>query len=140
MIHKHTRELGTDGAVEQCRQHRGIHPSGQSQQDLVAADLGAHPRHAVLDDVAGGPIRRAAGNLAHESPQDFAALQGMRNLRMKLQAVQSPRLVGHGGERRIVARADGLEPRRRRDHAIAVTHPHIEYAAPLRVAIVLESI
>ncbi len=37
-------------------------------------------------------------------------------------------------------RPDDLESGRHRDHAIAVTHPHIEYAAALRVAIVLEPI
>ncbi len=82
----------------------------------------------------------AAGDLAHEAPQDFAALQTMRDFRMKLQAVQMPRFVGHGGERRIVAGGDDLEAGRHRRHAIAMTHPNIQQTPALRVTIVLESV
>ena len=94
----------------------------------------------VVDDLARRPTRLAARDLAHETPQYLAALQRVRNLGMKLQRVQSARLVGDGGERRVVAGRDHLEPRRRLDYAIAVAHPDIEQAPSRRIAIVLEAV
>jgi hypothetical protein len=90
MIDEHTGELGADGAMQERRQHRGIDSSGEPQQHPVGTHLPANTRHAVLDDVARRPGGRAAGDLPHEPPQDFAALQGMRHLGMKLQGVQAP--------------------------------------------------
>ena len=100
----------------------------------------ANPREGVLDDVAGGPGRGAAGDLAHESPQDFAALQGMGYLGMELDRVESARLIGHGGDRRIIARGDCLESRGHRDDVVAVAHPHVEHAPARRVAIVFQRV
>jgi hypothetical protein len=111
-----------------------------AQQHLVAADLRANSRHAVLDDVAGPQFAAQPADLAHEAPQDLAALQAVRHLGMKLHAVEAPRLIGHGRERRVVAGADDLESRRHRDDAVAVAHPHIEHAPALGVAIVFESV
>ncbi len=126
VIDEYAGQLCADGLVQQRGHHRRIDAARQTQQHPVAADLRTNPRHAVLDDIAGGPARRAAGDLANEAPQDLAALQSVRDLGMKLQAVQAPRLVGHGGERRVVAGCDDLESRRHGDHPIAVAHPHIE--------------
>ncbi len=140
MIDKYAGQLSADGLMQQRGEHGGIDASRQSQQHAVLAHLSADARNAVLDDIASRPARAAAGDFAHEAPQNFAALQTMRDFRMKLQAVKMPRFIRHGGERRIVAGGDDLESRRQRRHAIAMTHPHIQQAPALRVAIVLEAI
>ena len=64
----------------------------------------------------------------------------MRHFGVKLQSIESPRLIGHGGERCVIARTNDLESRRHRNDMIAVTHPHVEHSAPLCVAIVFETI
>ena len=140
MVHENADELVADRALQECRQNRRIDASRKAQQHLIRTDLCADARHAVLDDAAGGPISFAAGDLAHETAQDLAALQGMRDLRMKLQRVKAPGFVRHGGERRIVAVCNHGKARRRRGHPVAVAHPHVEHAAALCVPIVLESI
>ena len=89
VIDEYAGELRADRAVQERRQHRGIDAARQPEQHLVAADLRADARDAVLDDVAGGPARAAAGDLAHEAAQDLAALQGVGHLGMELQRVQS---------------------------------------------------
>jgi hypothetical protein len=59
---------------------------------------------------------------------------------MELERIQAPRFVSHGGQRRIVAFRDRTEPRRQRDHPVAVTRPHIQDAAIRRVAVVGQAI
>ena len=107
---------------------------------MVAAHLRADSSHAVLDDVPGRPARFAAGDLAHEAPQDLAALQTVGHFRMKLQPIQAARLVRHGRQRGVVAGGDGAESRRQRNHAVAMAHPDVEHAPARRVAIVLETV
>ena len=140
MIHEYAGQLRSDGTMQQRRQHRGIDAPGQPQQHFVAAHLGADSRHAVLDDVARRPRRCAAGNLAHEAPQDLPALQRVRHLGMKLQSVQAAGLVGHGRERCVVARGNHAESGRDGDHTIAMAHPYVEHPPARRVAIVLEAV
>jgi hypothetical protein len=39
--------------MQQRRDHRGVDAAGQPEDDLVAADLGAHAGDLVVDDVGG---------------------------------------------------------------------------------------
>ena len=72
-------------------------------------------------------------SIDHESPQpqmpctkfasSCAAAVGVHDLGMELDAVERPRLVAHGRERRVVARRDAFEAVGQPQHAIAVAHP-----------------
>ena len=44
-------------------------PPDKPEDHLVRADLRAHARDLVLDDVLGGPQRLAAADVDHEAPQ-----------------------------------------------------------------------
>src|SRR5258708_27385548 len=88
----------------------------------------------------GFPVRRTTGNLADEAPQNLGTLEAVGHFGVKLQSIESARLIGHRRERRVVARPDDLESRGYRDNTVAVTHPYVEHPAPLGVAIVFEAV
>jgi hypothetical protein len=140
VIDEHADELVAQGAVEQRGEHGGIDTPRQAQQYFVGADFRADPGDAVLDDIAGGPGRRAAGDLTHETSEDFRPLQRVCDFGMELHAVEPARLVRDGSQRRVVACGDGSESRRQRNHVIAMAHPHIEHAPTRRISIVFEAV
>jgi hypothetical protein len=82
-------ELVADGPVQQRGDHGGVDAAGEAEQHLVVADLLAHPRDGVVDDVAG----------VHRLPQPQISWQkrsmmrsplaGVRDLRVELHAVES---------------------------------------------------
>ena len=80
------------------------------------------------------------GYLAHETAQDLAPLQRVGHLGVELKRVQSPRLVGHRGKRRIVALRDRAEPGRQGRHPVAVARPDIQNSPVRRVAIVRQTV
>ena len=57
-------------------------------------------------------------------PEDVDALCGVRDLGMKEKPVDTPCRVFHRRDRRVGARSDHTEPRRRSRDQIAVTRPH----------------
>ena len=127
VIDEHADELLADRPVQQRGDHGGIDAAGQAEQHLARADLRAHARDRILDDVADAPQRLAAADLAHEALQDARALRRVRDLGMELHAVEAPRA------RRPCRRgaswpwtAMSTEAGRQRVDAVAVAHPHIE--------------
>ena len=141
VIDEHAHQLIADRAMQQRRHHRGIDAARQAQQHLAAADLGAHARDGILDDVAGAPQRVAAADLAHEALQQPRALRGVRDLGMELHTVEAPPLVRHGGERDGAGRwPSTAKPWRQGVDPVAVAHPHVEHGAAAGVATVLQVI
>ena len=126
VVHENAGQLLADGAVQQRRDHGGIDAAGQTQDDFVLADLGAHRLDHALDDVARRPQRAAAADVVHEALQDAAPLRGVRHLGVKLDAIEPARLVGNAGKRRRGRFRDHLESRGQSGDAIAVAHPHVQ--------------
>ena len=69
---------------------------------------------------------RATADALDEVVEDGAALGRMHHLRVELQPVDAPFLVGDGGERRVGAGGDGCEPRGQLLDAVAVAHPYLQ--------------
>ncbi len=130
VIDEYAGQLVADGLVQQRRNHRRIDAAREAQQDLAVPDLLTHTCDRVCDDVAGRPVTRAAADVVHEALHDRLALQRMRDLRMKLHAVEAPAAVLHGCQGRIPAAGRHLETRRQCFHAVAVAHPHLEEWRP----------
>ena len=105
---------------------------------MAAADLRAHARDGVVDDVAGVPAGIAAADFLQETLVQARALLGVRDLGVELQRVVVARLVGHAADRQVGRGRDDLEARRQLYHAVAVAHPHIEQAVALCVDAVFD--
>ena len=52
----------------------------------------------------------------------------MRDFRVKLDTVIGTLIIGHRGDRRTVSTGSNLEAGRQLNHAISMTHPHIQQA------------
>ncbi len=72
--------------------------------------------------------------------QDFAALLGMRDLRMKLQSIESTRFVADRCQRCIDRAGNHLEPRWRALDTVTVTHPDVQHTRPAFLAPVLQAV
>ncbi len=95
---------------------------------------------AVVGVAGHGPVARAAADVRDEAREERLALPRVRDLGVKLHAVEAARFVHHGRDRRrVVARHDREAGRQRRD-LVAVAHPHVEQAVALRVAPVLDAV
>ena len=81
VVDEHAGELVADRAVQERRDDGGIDAAGQAEQHAVAADLLAHARDGVVDDVAGIPERVAAADVAHEPLEDRRARRACASLR-----------------------------------------------------------
>ena len=86
------------------------------------------------------PERFTAAHSAHEAFEDRTALDGVRDLWMKLHTVEMPRLIRHGGERRVRGARNRHKTGRQAVHAIAVAHPHIEDRPACGVDVILEAV
>ena len=139
VVDEHAGELVADRAVQERGDDRGVDAAGQAEQHAVAADLLAHARDGVVDDVAGVPERVAAADAAHEPLEDGAPGARVGDLGMELDAVEAPRVVRHRRERRVRRGGDRGESGRQRLDAVAVAHPHVEQRG-IRGALVSDAV
>jgi hypothetical protein len=128
MVDEHARQLIADRAMQQRRRDRRIHAARQAQNHVLVTDLLANLRDGLVDIVAHFPVGTRAANLQHEALEHRAALHGVRDFRVPLQAVEMTLLVGHRGDRARFRRCHQREARRHFQHLVAVAHPHLEHA------------
>ena len=138
VVDEHAGEFVADGAMQQRRDHRGIDTTGQTEQHFIIADLLADGANTFVGDIAGGPQCVAAADLTDKARKNASALAGMRHFRMKLHTVEVPCLVGHTGNRCTVGAGHQFETGRQIDHAIAMTHPHVEQAVAFVAGVVFD--
>ena len=92
MIDEHAGQLIADRPLQQRRDHRGVDAAGQPQQHLARrrpARARAPRRSSMM--LPARPERVAAADLAHEALQNRAPWRGVRDLRVKLHAVNRRR-------------------------------------------------
>ena len=126
MVDEHAGELVADGAVDERGGHGGIHAAGQAQNHFVAADLFADFGHGFVDVVRHGPARLCAADVEHEAVDEGAALFGVGDFGVELDAVEVFICVFHHGDGAGGRAADGAEVFRQPAHFVAVAHPHVQ--------------
>ncbi len=135
MIDEDAGELIADRLVDEERGHGRIDPAREPAHDIGIAHLLADARDLALAEMRHGPIAGAAGDVAHEIPEQRRALRRVHHLGMELHAIELPRIVGDRRERRAGRDADGAKAWRQPRHAVAVAHPHLRPLAFLEHAI-----
>ena len=125
VVNKHAGELVGDGADEQRGDDRGIHAAGEAAQHAAGADLRAEGRHRLGDEILRLPTGDAAADLAEEIAQHRRPADGVAHLGVELHAVEAPRGVAHGRDRRVVAGGQDLKAGRDLLDAVAVAHPRL---------------
>jgi len=139
VVDEHAGELVADRAMDERCRHRRIHAAGKTEDHFLVADLPADALDRLRDMVWHVPVMAAAADLMHEAREDLPALEGVRDLGVKLEAVIAARLVGDARDRRRRIARDDLETRRQAGDAVAVAHPDIEQPVARLVDAILDT-
>ncbi|OPF33664.1 cytosine deaminase [Pseudomonas aeruginosa P47] len=140
VVDEHAGQLVADGLVQQRGDHRGVHATGEAEQDLGGTDLGAHGSDGVVDDVRRGPQRGATADVEDEARENAQALLGVGDFRVELHAVVGAGIVGHGGDRAARGAGQDVEAGRHLGDLVAVAHPHVEAEHAVVVHVVLDAV
>ena len=84
-------------------------PPDRPQITRPPPDLRADARDLGVAEAGHGPVAAAAGDVVGEVAQQLRAVRRVHDLGVELHAVEAPRVVGDGGERRALAAADAAE-------------------------------
>ncbi len=125
-VDEYACELIADRPLEQCGNHGRIDAAGESEQQMIVANLFANACNGIVDNVRRRPQRLAAANIDDEAAQDFGAVLRVRDLGVKLHAVPAIRFIGHCRDRQVTRARGNAETRGHGCYPIAVRHPDIE--------------
>ncbi len=125
VVDEHAGELVADGLVHQGRRHRRVDAPRQSADHFGIPDLAADGCHRLLDDRNPRPGRTGAAHVVQEVLENLLTARGVRHLRMKLHAAETPLRVLHGGDGRLRRGGGDRESGRSLDDRVAVAHPHV---------------
>ncbi|MNS62223.1 hypothetical protein D3C72_952770 [compost metagenome] len=128
VVDEHAGELVADGFVDQGSSYRGVHATGQAQDDFVGADLLADAGDGFGDVVGHVPVALAFADLVHEAGQHGLALDGVRDFGVELNGVEAAVFVGHAGDGARRRGRHQLEARGQLGDLVAVAHPDLEHA------------
>ena len=126
VVDEHAGELVADGFVQQRGDHGGVNAAGEAEDDVVGADLFLDGGDGVVDDLGRGPEGVAGADFADKAFQQAAALEGVGDFRVELDAVEAFVIVGHAGDGAAVGGGGDDEAFRRRADAVAVAHPDVQ--------------
>ena len=96
---------------------------------FAVSNLRAHPFTGVVNKRAHGPIHRAVTNVIDEVLQDFAAARRVCDFGMKLQAVEFPLRIFHGGEGRAAGVSSDPKTSRQCSYFVTMTVPDVNLLA-----------
>jgi hypothetical protein len=140
VINKHTGQLIPDRPMQQRGNHRRIDTAGQAEDDFFATDLRPYLLDRLIHIVRHVPVMPAAANVVHEAGEHLLALDGVRDFRVKLDCVETARLICHACDRAGITAGDDFESSRQRGDLVTVTHPHVEQPMTGIVATILDSV
>ena len=135
VVDEHALQLVADRLVQQHGHDRGVDAARQAADHLVLADLGADLGDGALLEGGHRPVALEARDLEREVAQQLGAVGRVHHLGMELHGVVLARLVGDGGEGRVLAGGDDAEARRQLGDAVAVAHPDLLPVARLPHAV-----
>ncbi len=125
VIDENARELIADRLMDQYGGNRGIDPARQPADHPTFADSRTDALDRLTPEGRHRPVAAATCDAMGEILEERAALRGVNDLGVKLNAIKAARVIGDRREGRAVAGGDGAKPRRQRHHPIAVAHPHL---------------
>jgi len=121
-------ELFSDGAVEECRRHAGIHATGQAKDNVLIADLLPDILHGLVDVTAHIPFAPASGDLVDKVLDDLHAPGCVGDLGMKLQSEKIPLSILNGGVGRIFRNGHCFEAGWKSGEFVTMRVPDLQFA------------
>ena len=132
VVHEHAGELAAHRLRQKGGAHRGVHPAGEGQQHPAAAHLLPDGGNGGVLIVLHGPQTLGAADLIEEVMDHVHPVLRVVHLRVELDAVEAPVLVGDGH----VGAGGGVGRQGKAlghpGHIVPVAHPG---DAPLRQAL-----
>ena len=125
VVHEDTRQLVADGAVEQDGTDGAVHAAGESEDDVVLANLLAQLGDGGVHEVGRRPVLPAAADVDHEVLQEQRALQGVEHLGVELHAPDGFGVGGIGCVLHLFGAGYGVEAFGQSRDGVAVAHPHL---------------
>src|SRR5579864_1804873 len=122
VVDENARQLRANRSLQQSRRYSRIDPTAQGKKYVASADLIADTLNQIVDNRAGSPVSGAPAHAKYKITQNRCAERRMRNFRVKLNRVDTPRIVGKGSERRIIGPANGTGAFRQPFDTVTVTH------------------
>ncbi len=135
VVDEHALQLVAQRLVQQHGHHRGVDAARQAADHAAVADLGADLGDGAVLEGGHRPVALEARDVEREVAQELGAVGRVHHLGMELHGVELARLVGDGGEGRVLRGGDDAEARRQLGHAIAVAHPDLLPVARLPHAV-----
>ena len=119
-------EARADRLVEEHRDDGRVDAAGETEHDLLVADLLPELLHRVLDPGRQLPVGVRAADAEHEVREDLVAMLGVDHLRVELDAEKPLLLVADRRVGAVVGGRADLEARGNLGDAVAVAHPDDE--------------
>ena len=123
VVDKDAGELAADCFGEQLCNNRAVYAAGQRQQHLAVADLLAYLRDGGVAIVLHAPVAVGAADVVQEVAQHLAAVFGVLNLRVILEAEDLSIQILHGGYRAVLGVGDADKALRQLVDIVDVAHP-----------------
>ena len=125
VVHEQAVQPVADRPVDQKRGHGRIHPAAQPRHDAPAPDLLADRGDRLLDERMHPPAPLASADVVEEVAQHRPAVLRMGDLRVELDGMKAPAVVGHRGTGGVRAGRRPLEAPRQFDDLVPVAHPDL---------------
>ena len=140
VVHKDAGELGAHGLGKQSGGHGAIHPAAEGQENPPVSDRLPEAADSGFLIVLHGPVAGGPADFVEEIPEHGRTLLGVVHLRVELDAIEAPGLVGDGHVG--TGGAAGAEPEALGDllHVVPVAHPGDAFCgkAPEELAVRVE--
>ena len=131
MVHKHADQLVANGLVNKRCRYRGVNTAREPKHNALLTDLGLDTGHSLVNMVLHNPVGASSADIQGKPLQHGSPLNRMRDLRMKLQAIEPTVVIGHACNGAACRRGHKTKAGRQLTHAIAVTHPDLQHAVAL---------
>ena len=88
--------------MDQRCSNTAVNAAGQTQNHIVATNLGTNGSHGLADIVWHIPVRLAATDIMNKACDDGGTLDRVGDFRMELNRIEMSGLVGHTCNRAVV--------------------------------------
>ncbi len=124
VVHEDAHQLIADRVVDDGGGHRAVDPAGETADHGVVADPLPDVGNRLLDDPDVGPRGPGTAHVVEEPLHHVLSERRVGDLGVELHPVDAPGGVFHRRHRRVGRRRRHPKARWRRDHGVAVAHPH----------------
>ena len=123
MVHEDGGQTVADRMVHERRRNGGIHAARQGEQHFLSLQFFRVFLHGPVNEIVHRPVAPAMTDPEQEVLQQRLSVNGMRDFRMELHAVQRFFFIAHRGDRAVRRFCEAPEAFRQHGDVVRVAHP-----------------